>query len=318
MVKKNALLVPLAVLVFILLTACTLPVQTQLEVAEMQAQANFVVPPVATASSVPEQGVSCAAPTPEVRSHCREMEADVLATTVRMVMAVYVPDPEGEGSQYVTGGVSHATIRNGRYLVTHNHFGLSPQDLADGRLSRLSIYKANGEILLKDAPFGAFDVVLADPQTLLFDFGDYGGQGLFAFMGMASAKFRTWEAVGLQPGVEVAQLNWDGETAHVDWVRVTAVHSGDDTPQLELENFVQQGASGGGVFYNGYHIANNWTRVTNETNTGQVLRQFSVAALNSVAGMNLSQQTVSVAAGDAAAASDSYLSEETAEIGRLQ
>jgi hypothetical protein len=246
------------------------------------------------------------------------MEADVLATTVRMVMRVYVPNQDGAGYDYIDGSVGHATIRNGRYLVTHNHFGLSLQDLADGRLSRLSIYKANGEIILKDAPFGAFDVVLADPQTLLFDFGDYGGQGLFAFMGMASAEFRTWEAAGLQPGVEVAQLNWDGETAHVDWVRVTAVHSGDDTPQLELENFVQQGASGGGVFYNGYHIANNWTRATDRTNTGQVLRQYSVAALNSVAGMNLPQQTVSVAAGDAAAASDSYLPEEAAVTGRLQ
>jgi hypothetical protein len=69
MVKKNAWLVPLALLVLIFLAACTMPVQTQLEVAEMQTQANLVVPSVATASSVPEQEVSCAAPRPEVRTH---------------------------------------------------------------------------------------------------------------------------------------------------------------------------------------------------------------------------------------------------------
>jgi hypothetical protein len=98
---------------------------------------------------------------------------------------------------------------------------------------------------------------------------------------MASADFRSWETLPLQPGMEVAQIDWDGQIAHVDWVRVTAVHFEGDTPYLELDNFVQQGASGGGVFYEGVHIANNWFRSTDRTaDSGEVVRQASVAALN--------------------------------------
>jgi hypothetical protein len=41
------------------------------------------------------------------------------------------------------------------------------------------------------------------------------------------------------------------------------------------------GASGGGVFWNGYHIANNWAVVTiNQASTGEFLASFSLVALN--------------------------------------
>jgi hypothetical protein len=158
---------------------------------------------------------------------------------------------------------------------------MTSEDIAGGRLIKLSIFKADGTMILKDAPFGAFEAAITDPQTLQFDFGDYGGQGLFGAIGMPSADFRSWETLPLQPGTEVAQIDWDGATAHVDWVRVTAVHLVGDTPYLELDNFVQQGASGGGVFYDGYHIANNWFRSTDRAaDSGEVVRQASVAALN--------------------------------------
>jgi hypothetical protein len=81
--------------------------------------------------------------------------------------------------------------------------------------------------------------------------------------------------------MEVAQVDWDGVTAHVEWVRVTAVYATGDTPQMELDNFVEQGASGGGVFYEGVHVANTWLRQTERTaDSGEVLRQYSIAALN--------------------------------------
>ena len=62
---------------------------------------------------------------------------------------------------------------------------------------------------------------------------------------------------------------------------MTAVQAEAATPQAVLENFVEQGASGGGVFYDGVHVANNWFRSTDrQAETGDVLRQYSVAALN--------------------------------------
>jgi hypothetical protein len=43
------------------------------------------------------------------------------------------------------------------------------------------------------------------------------------------------------------------------------------------------GASGGGIFWNGYHIANNWTLVEMIGADGTILRQMTTAALNSEA-----------------------------------
>jgi hypothetical protein len=84
--------------------------------------------------------------------------------------------------------------------------------------------------------------------------------------------------------MEVAQIDWDGATAHVEWVVIEDVVMNDGTPRLELANAVMRGASGGGVFWNGYHIANNWSQATTyDANSGAVTRQYSVAALNSTA-----------------------------------
>jgi negative regulator of sigma E activity len=42
-----------------------------------------------------------------------------------------------------------------------------------------------------------------------------------------------------------------------------------------------KGASGGGVFWNGNHIAINWQTVRLLEEDGEVLEQFSTVALNS-------------------------------------
>lgn len=285
--KINALI---DILVLTFLAAYAPVVQTYAEPVAVQSHSELVAQPVAAVAGTETQTQtsSCAAPAPAAIAKCQEMAASILAATVRLEMMVYAPGQDGDGYRYEDGSIGHATVMDGRYLVTHNHFGLSLQDVEEGRLSKLSIYRATGEIILKDAPFGAFDVVVVDPQTLVFDFGDYGGQGLFATIGLASAEFLSWDSVQLQPGMEVAQIDWDGQTAYVDWVRVTAVQVEGETPQVVLEKFVEQGASGGGVFYEGVHVANNWFRSTDrQADTGEVLRQYSVAALNSGAAANV-------------------------------
>jgi hypothetical protein len=148
-------------------------------------------------------------------------------------------------------------------------------------ITRLTLLKANGKVVLSDAPLNVFRIAFEDAETLVLDFGDQGELGLFAAQGLPSATFGLPQDTALVPGVEVAQIDWDGHTSHVDWVRVSAVNSDSGTPHLELDNYVQGGSSGGGVYYNGVHVANNWSHSTDRAvDTGEVVRQYSVAALN--------------------------------------
>lgn len=234
--------------------------------------------PIASPQPLPE--VPCAKPSPAHTEHCRNLEEQILATTVRLEIADFAPQADGS-YKFADVSVGHATVMAGRYLVTHNHFSLSLENLNDGHLRKLSAYRLDGTVLIHDAPFHVFDVLIAEPQTLVFDFGEYDRQGALAYYGMASAEFGQWQTMGLQPGDEVAQVNWDGRVTSVDWVRVSAIGEKNGTPVLELDNFVEPGASGGGIFYEGHHLGNNWIRTTDkEATSGQIVRQFTLAALN--------------------------------------
>jgi hypothetical protein len=175
---------------------------------------------------------------------------------------------------------------DGRYLVTHNHFSIplpTLKNVKNNGSAAVSMYKANGEIIIMEAPPTVFTVVVEDPETLVLDFGTGdAGQGFFEMLGMPSARFKAWQHLQLRRGMEVAQIDWDGATAHVDWVRVNDLDMVDGTPTLELDSFVTPGASGGGVFWQGYHIANNWATVAVLNEAGSVMRQYSKTALNSL------------------------------------
>jgi hypothetical protein len=181
----------------------------------------------------------------------------------------------------VDGGTALATIKEGRYLVTHNHSGLSPSVLKSGELISGFVTTVNGELIWLGSPLKV-TVAVEDAETLVLDFGSDNGQGFFDSLGLASAEFKAGESLPLQPGMEVAQINWDGTTVQVDWVTIDKVITEHGIPRLELANVVRPGASGGGVFWNGYHVANTWSQRTEYCkNSGVVLRQYSVAALNS-------------------------------------
>ncbi len=214
---------------------------------------------------------SCANPTPDVAAACDETARRIRASTVRL---------EFHGP---AGGIGHATVVGGRYLITHNHYPVTAAALnngGDGAVTAVSVLKANGDIILLKAPLSYFKVVREEPEMLLLDFQAYSGVGFFDSLGVPSVEWRDGTTLLPAPGSEVAQVNWNGSTAHVDWVRVTASYQTGAVSYLELDNFVEQGASGGGVFYNGVHIGNNWSRLTDRLETGAVVRQYSVAALN--------------------------------------
>ena len=219
----------------------------------------------------------CAQPPANAES-CTAQEAQILASVVRIVLhAIF---QMGQQTDF-HGNVGYATVMAGRYLVTHNHFSvdllaLSPTNTQG--LTGFSLYNAAGERIVRNAPVGTFQVSAQDSQTVVLDFGP----GYFDNLNLSSASFTAVKAGTLSVGTEVAQLDWDGERAYVVWTTVTQVANYQDLPYLELDHYAIVGASGGGVFWQGHHIANNWTHVTvTDSDSGRFIRAYSLAALNS-------------------------------------
>ena len=231
---------------------------------------------------------SCANLAPVIVADCQTEAQQILDTTVRLEF-------HGPG-----GGIGHGTILSGRYLITHNHYPVSGEALSrdgDGLISAVSIFRANGDVILLKAPLSTFLVLLFTPEVLVLDFREHSGIGFFDSVGVPSAKSTSFSVLNIKPGSEVAQINWDMTAAYVIWARVTAVQAGGNAPYIELASFVEQGASGGGVFYNGYYIANNWTRnIDRDASTGEVLRQYSVAAINTGSVLSATSGTTGVPA----------------------
>ncbi len=217
-------------------------------------------------------GHSCANPTPEMAPGC-ELEAQrILASTVRLEL------------HGISGGIGHGTVIGGRYLITHNHYpatGAILRNGGEGMVTAVSVLKANGDVILLNAPLSYFTVLVEEPEMLVLDFQAYSGVGFFDSLGVPSAELRGAADPLPRPGNEVAQVDWDGTAARVIWARVTVIQPEGGLQSIELDTYVQQGASGGGIFYNGVHIANNWSRnIDRLADTGEIVRQYSVAALN--------------------------------------
>ena len=86
------------------------------------------------------------------------------------------------------------------------------------------------------------------------------------------------------------QIDWNGKTAHVDWVIVDKLSLTGAVPQLQVNNFPKKGCSGGGVFLNGMHIGNNWAKnIEKDSSTDEITRRYSIIALNTNAVASFSE-----------------------------
>jgi hypothetical protein len=220
---------------------------------------------------------TCSQPTVNV-DRCAAQEAEILASVVRI--GFYADFQKGRQTDF-HGSTSHATVMAGRYLVTHNHFSVDLLTLSPANsqgLTGYSLYTAVGERIVHNAPVTAFQVSAQDSQTLVLDFGaDY-----FNNLNIPSASFIAAKDADLSIGTEVAQIDWDGERTYVVWTAVTQVINHPDSPHLELDHYAMMGASGGGVFWQSHHIANNWAHgTTTDTGSGAFMQAYSLAALNS-------------------------------------
>jgi hypothetical protein len=232
---------------------------------------------------------SCSNPTPEDLQTCQELEQQLLGYTVRIEIEAWIKQPVGPaGSEMYeykrSAGDGHATVMDGRYLLTHNHFDVPASALADLdsiEFGAVSIYTADGRKVDTEVQPPSLSVTAGDLESLVLDFGMVGGQGYFASLGLPSAQFVSWGEIQLESGAEVAQVDWDGRTAHVKWASVESIVTHDGPPHLILSGGIKQGASGGGVFLNGYHVANNWTLRQYVGGGGDVQSESSTAALNS-------------------------------------
>jgi hypothetical protein len=183
---------------------------------------------------------------------------------------------------YTGGTTGYGTIKDGRYLVTHNHPGKSISHLQDNKRVTISVFTTVDDPLVMELSLDEISIAVEEEETLVLDFGTRNGEGRLSQLGLASAEFKDWQTLSLQPEMEVAQIDWDGTRAFIEWVPIEAVITESGIPRLRLANYVRRGASGGGVFWNGYHIANTWSRViTYDKKTMIVLRRYSLAALNS-------------------------------------
>jgi hypothetical protein len=200
---------------------------------------------------------------------------------------------EGQKKQLLTE--SHATILAGKYLVTHNHFRFSLTNQVEvfgdkSGYAAVSLRDANGRLLLEYEDLKVFTVVYQDAEILVLAFLEENGRGLFEAANLPSAMFTDRNTVALEEGDELAQIDWDGVTAHVDWVMVDSVIAQEKVPQIQVDNFPLKGSSGGGVFLDGIHVGINWMRNTKMNQaTGEVTGRYSTIALNSGIMLEVSQ-----------------------------
>lgn len=233
--------------------------------------------------------VSCQRPFPWQVGQCRAMEQAILDSTVQIVFHGWLEVENGYEVEKIWGTRSHATVIDGRYLLTHNHFGLPLSQVqiynqySNGSLSGISIYRTDGTAVLDHAPLDVFVVKVEEGETVLLDFGTIAGEGFFTQKGFGSALLSQYGNVQLVPGDEVAQIDWDGQgNTLVVWSRIKSVYQDNGLPKAVVDNYIESGASGGGLFLNGQHIGNNWAHLIQTDPNTNIDYPRSVVALNTL------------------------------------
>jgi hypothetical protein len=227
----------------------------------------------------PKESILCAKAQENDQEQCDALKAHILASVIRF--EIY--GPSDDDPAVLVYRVGHGTVMNGRYLVVHNHFHLDVNAFG-GAFAQdifIDLYRADGQILVQNLHAPVFRVVREEPETMLWDFGPgESGEGFFESLGVASASFKGPDQVQPKLGSKVAQVVWDGQSTGIKWVMIEELNLDGEQATIMLGNPLQPGASGGGVFLEGHHIANNWMRMRFVDANDQITRETSLAALN--------------------------------------
>jgi hypothetical protein len=213
----------------------------------------------------------------EVNRARMELEEQILKSTVRIVIRTWVVSPDEKG-YLMDNTLGHATLMGDRFLVTHNHFNVPLSIRGDSEAyGQVFLFNAAGEKVFQ-GPLSDFVLVQEDLETLVFAYKE---GGLFETLGFAPAAFIDGTSIALEAGMEVAQVDWDGAVTRIDWTSIKEVILEDGVPRLVLADGAMPGASGGGIFHNGSHVANNWRLEERLESSGEVVSAVTTVALNS-------------------------------------
>ena len=221
----------------------------------------------------------------ELRESCRQIETQILASTVRIEMSGW-HWVGGHQLSLNNGAKSHATVIGNRYLVTHNHYGYSLNEEAtvtqEGYTS-ISLRKMDGEVILEKASLSVIHIAYENDEILVLGIVNEVGNNLLSDQGLVSAKVIDWTSANLKEGMEVAHIDWNGEIAHIDWAQVEEVVIVGQTAQIQVGYYALKGSSGGGAYWDGYHIGNVWAHILKkDSETEQVTRLYTLIALNTL------------------------------------
>lgn len=209
----------------------------------------------------------------------QEIEAQILRSTARIVIQTWEM-ADNEAGFIVHEGSGHATVNNGRFLVTHNHFevpfSVGPDAAESPYYSRFLLFDAFGN-LKHEGPASEFFVAAEAAEALVFGHQE---TNFLASLGFSSAEFISWDQLDLAANPTVAQIDWDGENTRVDWATLDNPLVEGGVPQTFLADGALRGASGGGVFWQGQHIGNNWAVRQIMDSQGNILSERTRVALN--------------------------------------
>lgn len=212
----------------------------------------------------------------------RDLEQDILSTTVRLHLRSWIPR-RGGSSYEVVNSLAHATVKGGCCLVTHNHFDI-PLPLGTGAhkagpYTDITITDWRGKRVFR-APLADFIVVYKGEEVLVLALAEEQNSCWLEDLGFQSAHFSLPKQIDLQSGMKVAQVDWDGRCTRIDWTVANDFAETEHSRVLKLEDPIRLGASGGGIFYNGSHIANNWMLTRGLDNDGKTIFEHSFAISN--------------------------------------
>ncbi len=203
--------------------------------------------PTSTSTSTPSPTPT---PTPTATPTPNSVEQQILNSTVLIRITFQCP-----GRSNVCYAYSHATVKDDQTLITHDHF-----EHLHHPVTKIELFTADGTPIPVSGGFTKYGNH-TQTSTLVFSPG--------TFNSLTPATFQS--GTMLQAGDRVAVIDWDGSnpgSTHVVWATVErtiwADNPYDTVPPVltvQLDIVAKPGTSGGGVFYQGIHIANNWQNI---------------------------------------------------------